>query len=409
MAKRLFLLLGATLVSLSMLLILVCVLGRGSAGVSRSARAAALQITPTVTLVDPPSAANDLDASLVITGTDFEAGAGVWLGGTALNDVGRVSSTTLTATVPWGMDPGVYTLTVENPGGESGSLPNALTVTQGIGVWSAGALYGGDIDEVVINPVTPTTVYAADGQVGLFRSRDGGENWTFVYAPGARDVAIDPLTPTTIYWGTGGLFRSDDEGDTWHWLGDLVRRPYPHPTMPNTVYATDDPGYVGGSGLWKSTDRGQTWVTKTSGLTDTAVVGLVFHPTDPVTMYLGTADGNIFRSSDAGDSWSYVARPITTLMTLAINPHGAHELWVSNHCVNRPNLTLKSANVEHTTWITAGGSVGSESVESIAFPRPAWGDAFSETVFVAGCWTDNLFKTMNGGDTWEKLTDVRSG
>ena len=48
------------------------------------------------------------------------------------------------------MDEWVYTLTVTNPdpGASSATLSNAFTVTQGIGVWNAGALYGGPVDEV---------------------------------------------------------------------------------------------------------------------------------------------------------------------------------------------------------------------------------------------------------------------
>ena len=131
-----------------------------------------------------------------------------------------VSSTTLEANVPWGQDAGVYTLTVTNPGDESGDLPNTFTVTQGINVWSAGELYGGNIDDVGVNPMTPTSVYAASGDVGLFRSRTGGESWSSVFAPGARHVSMDPITPTTIYWSSGGSFyRSDDEGDTWISIG----------------------------------------------------------------------------------------------------------------------------------------------------------------------------------------------
>jgi photosystem II stability/assembly factor-like uncharacterized protein len=307
------------------------------------------------------------------------------------------------------MDPGVYTLTVSNPGGESDDLPNAFTVTQGIGMWNATQIYGGKVGQVVINPITPTTVYAVAHEVGIFRSRNAGETWSLVYASDAHDLAVDPITPTTIYWGTGGLYRSDDEGDTWNWLGELVSQPYPHPTMSGTVYATKRWDFGDGGGLWRSTDRGQTWVTTTNGLTDTAVTGLVFHPTDPMTMYLGTANGNVFRSTDAGDSWSYVAHPINYIMTLAINPRGAHELWVSNFCLDVPNLTLRSTNVDHTAWITVGTPVAAPPFESIDFPPLAWGDTFSETVFGAGCWVGELKRTTDGGDTWEQLPDARSG
>lgn len=43
-----------------------------------------------------------------------------------------VSGTTLTATVPAGLGAGAYTVTVTNPDGLSGALPNAFTVTSGL-------------------------------------------------------------------------------------------------------------------------------------------------------------------------------------------------------------------------------------------------------------------------------------
>ena len=404
MKLRVFAIVAAVLISTTVLLGLLCLLGWASPGVPGPALAAPLQITPTVTLVGPASAPNDLDTPIIITGTDFVSVPAVYLGETALSDVEWVTSTVLRAFVPWGMDPGVYTLTVSNPGGESDDLPNAFTVTQGIGAWSATQLFGGNVGEVVINPITPTTVYAVAGKAGIFRSGDAGETWAFVYASDAHDLAVDPITPTTIYWGTSGLYRSDDEGDTGIWLGELVNLPYPHPTISGTVYATKrwDFGGSGGGGLWRSTDRGRTWVTATNGLTDTAVAGLVFHPTDPLAMYLGTANGNVFRSADAGDSWSLAAHPINYILALGINPRGAHELWVSNHCMDYPNLTLRSTNLEHTAWITLGEPVGTYSLESIDFPPLAWSEAFSETVFAQGCW-GTPYRSGDNGETWEEL------
>jgi photosystem II stability/assembly factor-like uncharacterized protein len=398
MKRRMFATTAAVLISMTTLVVLLCILGRTGPGVSNPALAAPMQITPTVALIDPSSAPNDLDTLLTVTGTDFVSVPAVYLGNTSLSDVEWVTGTVLRATVPWGMDPGTYTLTVNNPGGESDDLPNAFTVTLGIGAWNAGKLYGGEVNQIAINPITPTTVYAVSKDVGIFRSRDGGETWSFVYAStNARDLAVDPITPTTIYWGTYGLYRSDDEGDTWSWLpapGDFV--PYPHPTISGTLYAAH------GEGLWKSTDRGQTWVTKTNGLTDTVVTGLVFHPTDPMTMYLGTANGNVFRSANGGDSWGYVAHPINYIMTLAINPRGTHELWVSNHCLDRPELTLRSTDLEHTAWITVGEPVGTSSLMSVDFPPRAWGDTFSQTVLAQGCWcTPN--RSEDNGDTWQEL------
>ena len=149
-------------------------------------------IAPTVSAVGPSSAPNDIDTPVTITGTDFTAvmddtGTVVLtpptasLGGALLTNVTYVDSTTLTATVPWGIDPGIYQLTVVNPDGGSGSLPGAFTVTRGLGTWNGGDLFGGDVRQIMMKPGDPDTLYAvAYGVVGLFRSRDAGEHWAYV-------------------------------------------------------------------------------------------------------------------------------------------------------------------------------------------------------------------------------------
>ena len=75
--------------------------------------------SPTVGSVDPATAANDIDTSVTITGTGFAATPTASLGSTPLKSVTWVNATTLTATVPWGLDPGAYPLTVVNPDGGS--------------------------------------------------------------------------------------------------------------------------------------------------------------------------------------------------------------------------------------------------------------------------------------------------
>ena len=146
------------------------------------------------------------------------------LGGTALTDVTFVDSTSLTATVPWGMDAGAYDLTVANPDGGSATLPDAFTVTQGLGQWNGRALYGGSVQPILMKPGDATTLYAVAADVGLFRSRDAGEQWSFVSGDigGDADLKVDPLHPTWLYsyvyggLGGDGLFRSKDEGGTWN-------------------------------------------------------------------------------------------------------------------------------------------------------------------------------------------------
>jgi photosystem II stability/assembly factor-like uncharacterized protein len=364
---------------------------------------------PTITGVDPSSAPNDLDAVLTINGTDFVAVPTVTLGSTSLDEVSWLNNTALTVTIPWGLEPGVYTVTVTNPGGQSGSLPSAFTVTQGIGVWNATELYGGQVNEVAINPQTPKTVYAVSADVGMFRSQDSAETWTFQVAGGdysVRNLAIDPVSPTVIYmhmpWD---LHRSDDEGDTWTPLDAPGDIPFPHPTDSGTLFVSNR--WEGQSGLWKSTNYGQTWLTMTTGLTDTRVNNLVFDPTDPMTLYAGTELGNLFVSRDGGVSWSFVDHPLDYIGALAINPRGDHELWASNCCFCNPNTTLRSTNAAHTTWLTVSAPVGSMPLTSIEFAPDAWGAAYSQTLFVSGCW-DKVQKSEDNGASWTSL-DPQAG
>ena len=99
----------------------------GGLGTSVPAPALAAPLAPTVTALGPATTPNDLDTPIVISGTGFTTVPTVTLGDTLLDSVGWVSAERLTATVPWGMEPGVYTLTVENPGGEATYLSNAFT------------------------------------------------------------------------------------------------------------------------------------------------------------------------------------------------------------------------------------------------------------------------------------------
>jgi photosystem II stability/assembly factor-like uncharacterized protein len=357
---------------------------------------------PTPIEVQPDTAPNDLDTPITITGTQFEAGARLQLDGTTLDGVTWISPTRLDAVVPWGLEPGVYTMTVTNPGGASASLANAFTVTQAIDVWNAGAFYGGRIDQLVVNPLTPTTLYAVSEYAGLFRSRDGGASWSLKIAGAgniARTLAIDPLSPNRLYLFEAG--RSDDEGDTWTPLnlpGEAVSlEAFPHPLVAGTVYAADH--FLNGCSLCRSTDSGQTWVTigETAGLTDTCVTQVAFHPTDTQTVVAGTLDGRIFHSADGGESWAYASKPDGQVGTLAFNPSAANEVWVSGLYAN---ATLRNSNEEYTEWAPVGEPVGSSGFERIVFAPLGWGDAFSQTVFVAGPGR-TPYKSTDGGATWQ--------
>ena len=352
MRRRWFMTMGTISVSVAALLLLMGLMATTTA-IPNPVLAALLQaIPPTVTSVVPDSAPNDMDTSIIVTGTNFTAGLSgtlvvtpptVYLGDIPLEDVRWITSTTLSVTVQWGLVPGVYTLTVVNPDGGTGFLANAFTVTQGIGVWTTGGPYGGRVQFVTLHPDDPSTVYAASQWAGLFVSEDAGENWQPILPiDWATRLVFDAQDTDVMYYSADGasFCRTDDGGQTWQVLPELFHaqngcfRVYAtaHPAEAGVIYAGTGscagiPVLSGEGGVFYSQDYGATWTTRTQGLTDTDLVGILFHPTDPLTMVVATRSGNIFKTTDGGLSWDLQSTIPDDLRRIRINPYRANETW----------------------------------------------------------------------------------
>ena len=150
------------------------------------------------------------------------------------------------------------------------------------------------IGRILVHPTDPDVVFVAalghaygpNPERGVFRTRDGGRHWQRVLFKdadtGAIDLAFGPGNPRVIYaalWQTrrppwsvyppsngpgGGLYRSDDGGDSWAPLGGHGLPDHPGriglgvaPSRPDRVYALVD---AAEGGLFRSDDAGATWV-----------------------------------------------------------------------------------------------------------------------------------------------------
>ena len=178
-------------------------------------------------------------------------------------------------------------------------------------------------------------VSTADGD-GVYKSADGGKTWTHLGLQDTKHIAIiqvHPDDPDRIYvaaqgnaWVPSearGVYRSRDGGKSWErglYLNDTtgVHDLSMDPEDPDTLYAgTWDhqrpPWNVRsggpGSGLWKSVDGGDSWQQLKNGLPELmGNTGVVVSPVDRNRLYamIEAAEGGIFRSDDAGESWRRV-------------------------------------------------------------------------------------------------------
>ncbi len=205
---------------------------------------------------------------------------------------------------------------------------------------------------------------------------------------GGRSVAVAGVVqdPQTYYFGStgGGVWKTEDAGITWNNISDGQ---FKMGSVGAIAVAESDPNvvYVGmgehairgvmtshGDGVYKSTDAGKTWqhvgLEKTRHISD-----VIVHPQNPEVVFVsaqGAAHGpnqdrGVFKSTDGGKTWKKV---------LYVDENtGASGLTMD---MTNPRI-LYAAMWEHTRfpWQVKSGGKGS-----------------------------GIYKSTDGGETWEKLT-----
>jgi photosystem II stability/assembly factor-like uncharacterized protein len=217
---------------------------------------------------------------------------------------------------------------------------------------------------------------------GVYKSTNGGRAWTNMGLGDTRAigrVVIHPANPDIVYvaalghlWGTNserGVFKTTDAGRTWSKVlfvddttgfVDLEM----DPSNPEVLYAAAwhrlrwGGGHMEGvgasSGIYKTTDGGATWTRLTNGLPSGRVgrIGIAISAQNPNLVFAmiavdrGVNDpaqgrfGGVFRSSDAGATW-------TQVNDLAANPHYYYdEIFVDPTDSN--NVYVTSAPLLHS-------------------------------------------------------------
>ena len=357
-----------------------------------------------VTDVEPDIVPNDLDTAIVISGTGFAVITGtyvitppaVFLGEIRLPDITWVSSTQLLSVVPWGLDPGVYALTVANPDGVTATLTGALTVTQAIGVWTTDGPYGGSVLDVAVRPGSPGTVFAIASLAGLFGSHDAGDLWERTGLASGRDashISYGSASPSTLFaCGGSGLWQSTDDGQTWLPVIDDVgcKAFAQHPSIAGILYAS-----VWDAGIYRSEDGGQTWESRSSGIDQLRVRTITVDPSTPTTLYATTDQYGVYKSTDEGLSWSpadggLADDPDDNFYELAVDPYDSDNVWAVGVYAGHFFQSVDGA----ASWVTV----------PITYPVQralAYSPVVSGTLYAGA--THDLIASSDGGDTWSRL------
>jgi photosystem II stability/assembly factor-like uncharacterized protein len=183
------------------------------------------------------------------------------------------------------------------------------------------------------------------GDALLDQSSDGGSDWNLQYIDGAVGLlalVADPTNSSTLYASTPqGVFKSTDGGANWtnvNNMGSVVTLAM-DPTQPKTLYAAMGNQYTlssGFQGVFKSVDGGANWAPINTGLDSVFATGsdptsIAIAPRSPNTLYLTTSGSGIFKSSDGGAHWTPFNENLTDLdvRVLAVAPSGLNRLYAA--------------------------------------------------------------------------------
>lgn len=214
--------------------------------------------------------------------------------------------------------------------------------------WQPGA--GGlCLHTIILDPSDPLRIFIAISAAGAFRTTDGGVSWTPInkglrsdYLPEpmaeighcVHHVAMHPQHPGVLYmqkhWD---VMRSDDAGDSWYEVSGNLPSDFGfvvdiHAHEPETIYVVpikSDSEHVPPEGklrVYRSRSGGNEWEPLTKGLPQKNCYVNVLRDAmsvdslDECGVYFGTTGGQVYVSSDAGDTWETIVHDLPAVLSV---------------------------------------------------------------------------------------------
>ena len=216
--------------------------------------------------------------------------------------------------------------------------------------WQPGA-GGMCLHTILLDPKNPQRIFSAISAAGAFRTDDGGKTWRpinhglhsqYIPDPAAEvghcvhRIAMHPSRPNTLFmqkhWD---VMRSDDAGDLWQEVSDNLPSDFGFPIdvhahEPETIYVvpikSDSEHYPpkGRLRVYRSRTGGNDWEALTKGLPQRNCYVNVLRDAmsvdslDPCGVYFGTTGGQVYGSTNAGDSWKSIVRDLPAVLSVEV-------------------------------------------------------------------------------------------
>ena len=258
---------------------------------------------------------------------------------------------------------------------------------------------------------TPQVLYAGTNfgtNEGVYKTTNGGTSWTQVNTGiaepsggiGVQSVMAHPDNPNIAYIavfnGTAdavnGLYKTTDGGANWFTITNGIGTIKNFlslamsPTDPNTIYAGSSfqvATSTGPSAIYKSTDGGANWVLATNGLpTDPAEINPIrtmqvstANPNVVIAgLFMNTANGGFYLSTDAGASWTKKHNGLPTdvgtlIRSCSIRPLFTNQFFVGLDRATPTNIGVWMTNDGGDNWVAfnSGTMLNTYGIRALVF------------------------------------------
>lgn len=286
-------------------------------------------------------------------------------------------------------------------------------------------------DSKILLAGTGHAFFDQDG--GIYRTVDGGLNWSYV-GGGDRVVSVEISTknPQIAYAGDvahSKFFSSEDGGVTWKtltrkdgesWGPDNIFAGWPidlqvDPRDPTRIFVNN---YGGGNFL--SENGGNTWSVSSTGYSGAQIHGLIVDSDNAATVY-ATGTSGTFRSYNGGITWEGLGENLISGVSIIYDPERTNTLFfgrghlmlfqkstdwgenwklVINHESQLQNLQKLGTGAD---WqgITAVSFAPSDPNTMYAGVIQYWCFKFGESCDVQTIFS--IAKSNDRGDTWQPI------